>query len=40
VVWVLNWNIQQGDGTRNLQICRHIAYIAPDLLVLSEFQTP
>ncbi|WP_131822984.1 endonuclease/exonuclease/phosphatase family protein, partial [Mycobacteroides chelonae] len=36
---VLNWNIRQGGGTRVPEICRHIADIAPDLLVLSEFQT-
>ena len=36
---VLNWNIQQGGGTRVPEICRHIADIAPDLLILSEFQT-
>jgi len=36
---VLNWNIQQGGGARIQEICRHIADIAPDLLILSEFQT-
>ncbi|RUP02318.1 MAG: hypothetical protein EKK34_25175 [Mycobacterium sp.] len=36
---VLNWNIRQGGGTRVAEICRHIVEIAPDLLVLSEFQT-
>lgn len=36
---VLNWNVRQGGGTRVPEICRHIAAIAPDLLVLSEFQT-
>lgn len=36
---VLNWNIQQGGGTRVPQICRHIADVAPDLVILSEFQT-
>ena len=35
---ILNWNIQQGGGTRIPQICRHIADVAPDLVVLSEFR--
>ena len=35
---ILNWNIQQGGGTRIPQICRHIADVAPDLVVTSEFR--
>lgn len=35
---VLNWNIRQGGGTRIASICRHIAEVSPDLLVLSEYR--
>jgi exonuclease III len=37
-VRILNWNIQQGGGSRVMEICRHIDDVDCDLVALTEFQ--
>jgi len=37
-VRILNWNIGHGGGSRIPAICRHIAELSPDLVVLTEFR--
>lgn len=35
---ILSWNIRQGGGTRVMQICKRLADLGPEMIVLSEFR--